>query len=75
MCCSLCDRYRVIKAPGIGGTIKTCSMTDREVDPKDCNCNEFVPVFPRLVTELEKKTGGLIRNFTLSSLSFAPKKL
>lgn len=55
MCCSLCDRYRVIKAPGIGGTINTCSLTDREVNPNDCDCTEFAPVFPRMVPEPEKK--------------------
>jgi hypothetical protein len=43
MCCGLCNYYRVIKLPGIGRT-KICQLTDREVDPKDCDCTEFSPV-------------------------------
>ena len=55
MCCGLCARYVVAKAPGIGGTINLCSMTEREVDPLDCDCTEFAPVFPRIVPEPDKK--------------------
>lgn len=55
MCCGLCDHFKKVLTPGIGGTANLCSLTDREVDPKDCDCTEFAPCFPRLVTEFEKK--------------------
>lgn len=43
MCCGLCDYFKKEALRGLGKTGYLCSLTDREVDPKDCNCDEFIP--------------------------------
>lgn len=55
MCCSLCQYCQKVALPGLGGTGVLCILTEREVNPKDCNCNEFVPCCAVGSEEVSKK--------------------